>query len=83
MERNGAVYLSSKVIFFTKLAKRPKISLNDLFQLLNIDTSTISSQVNQLVELELIHRHPDLRDRRYDTLSLTDKERASIRILRS
>lgn len=67
----GLSVVQSHILY--ELAKRPNISLNDLSQLLSIDTSTLSRQVNQLVELELIHRHPDPRDRRYVTLSLTDK----------
>lgn len=67
----GLSVVQSHIIY--ELFKRPNISLNDLSQLLSVDTSTLSRQVNHLVELDMIHRHPDPKDRRYITLSLTDK----------
>lgn len=57
----------------SELQKRPNLALNELSEILSVDTSTLSRQVHNLVEMELVNRLPDLKDRRYVVLSLTDK----------
>jgi DNA-binding MarR family transcriptional regulator len=65
----GVSVVQSHILY--ELSKRPNISLNDLSQLLSTDTSTLSRQVQLLVELDMISRIPDPQDRRYVLLSLT------------
>ncbi|MGY4759301.1 MarR family winged helix-turn-helix transcriptional regulator [Paenibacillus caseinilyticus] len=65
----GITVLQSHVIY--ELHKRPNISLNDLGEILCVDTSTLSRQVQQLVQSDLVSRLPDPNDRRYVVLSLT------------
>ncbi|WP_426450806.1 MarR family winged helix-turn-helix transcriptional regulator [Paenibacillus sp. S-38] len=65
----GVSVLQSHVLY--ELGRRPNLSLNDLGQVLSADTSTLSRQVHQLVEMRLISRIPDPRDRRFVVLSLT------------
>jgi DNA-binding MarR family transcriptional regulator len=67
----GVSVVQSHIIY--ELYKRPNISLNELSELLSIDTSTLSRQVQQLVESELVQRLADPKDRRYVVLSLTEK----------
>lgn len=67
----GISVVQSHVLY--ELQKRPNISLNELADLLSTDTSTLSRQVHQLVEMELVNRLPDPKDRRYVVLSLTPK----------
>ncbi len=67
----GISVIQSHVLY--ELHKRPNISLNDLSQMLCIDTSTLSRQIQNLVELEMVNRSPDPKDRRYVVLSLTEK----------
>ena len=56
-----------------EIGRAKKISLIDLSNLLNLDTSTLSRTVNNLVKSELVERLPGLDDRRYVTISLTPK----------
>jgi DNA-binding MarR family transcriptional regulator len=49
------------------------ISLIDLANLLNLDNSTMSRTVNNLVTSEYVKRELDPGDRRYVTISLTEK----------
>lgn len=49
------------------------ISLNELAQLLNLESSTMSGTVNGLVNSGLVKREIDPSDRRYVTISLADK----------
>jgi DNA-binding MarR family transcriptional regulator len=65
----GVSVVQSHIIY--ELSKKPNISLNDLSQILSVDTSTLSRQVQYLVELDMISRVPDPNDRRYVLLSLT------------
>ncbi|AJY75485.1 MarR family winged helix-turn-helix transcriptional regulator [Paenibacillus beijingensis] len=67
----GISVIQSHVIY--ELSKGTNLSLNDLAQILSVDTSTLSRQVQQLVELEWVSRTPDPKDRRYVVLSLTAK----------
>lgn len=67
----GISVVQSHILY--ELQKRPNISLNELSDILSIDTSTLSRQVNYLVEMEMVNRLPDPKDRRYVVLSLTQK----------
>lgn len=51
--------------------RRQQISVNELAELLNLDKSTVSRTVDQLVNKELIIRESDPDDRRYVALRLT------------
>ncbi|WP_309121210.1 MarR family transcriptional regulator [Paenibacillus sp.] len=66
----GVSVVQSHILY--ELAKRPNISLNDLSEMLALDTSTLSRQVQQLVEGGFLSRLPDPKDRRYVLLSLTE-----------
>jgi DNA-binding MarR family transcriptional regulator len=67
----GITVIQSHILY--ELHKRPNISLNDLSQILAVDTSTLSRQVQNLVESDYVNRIPDPKDRRYVLLSLTEK----------
>ena len=53
--------------------RKKQISVNELAELLNLDKSTVSRTVEQLVTHDMIVREPDPNDRRYVTLQLTSK----------
>lgn len=65
----GISVIQSHILY--ELGKRPNLSLNDLAGLLVTDTSSLSRQVQQLVEQDMVNRLPDPNDRRYVVLSLT------------
>jgi len=67
----GISVIHSHILY--ELSKHPNISLNDLSQNLAVDTSTLSRQVQQLVEQNMINRHPDPNDRRFVVLALTSE----------
>lgn len=56
-----------------EIGRAKDISLNELAELLNLENSTMSRTVNNLVSSELAKRDIDPLDRRYVTISLTDK----------
>lgn len=56
-----------------EIGRAKGISLNKLAELLNLENSTMSRTVNNLVANELVKRDIDPQDRRYVTISLTDK----------
>ncbi len=56
-----------------EIGRAEKISLNDLSDKLNLDSSTMSRTVNKLVANDLVKRNIDPADRRYITISLTPK----------
>ncbi|GKU27107.1 MarR family winged helix-turn-helix transcriptional regulator [Clostridium folliculivorans] len=56
-----------------EIGRAKGIALNKLAELLNLENSTISRTVNNLVANELVKRDIDPQDRRYITISLTDK----------
>ena len=56
-----------------EIGRAKGISLNELAELLNLENSTMSRTVNNLVANELVKRDIDPQDRRYVTISLTDK----------
>jgi len=53
--------------------RKKQISVNELSELLNLDKSTVSRTVEQLVSNDILVRQPDLSDRRYVVLQLTQK----------
>lgn len=57
----------------TEIARAQEISLNELAELLNLDNSTMSRTINNLVEQQLVLREIDTEDRRYVKLKLTEK----------
>lgn len=58
-----------------EIGRSKSISLNELAELLNLENSTMSRTVNNLVTSELAKRDIDPKDRRYVTISLTDSGR--------
>jgi DNA-binding MarR family transcriptional regulator len=50
-----------------------EVNLNDLADLLNLDKSTLSKTVNNLVGCGWVTRETDAKDRRYITIALTDQ----------
>lgn len=56
-----------------EIGRAKSISLNELAEILNLENSTMSRTVNNLVKNELVKRDIDPQDRRYVTISLTDK----------
>lgn len=56
-----------------EIGRAASISLNDLAALLNLENSTMSRTVNNLVAGELVKRDIDPKDRRYVTISLAEK----------
>jgi DNA-binding MarR family transcriptional regulator len=55
-----------------EIGRAKNISLNELAELLNLENSTMSRTVNNLVTSELVKRDIDPQDRRYVAISLTD-----------
>jgi DNA-binding MarR family transcriptional regulator len=56
----------------TEIGRVNDISLNELAEILNLDNSTMSRTVNNLVTAGLVKRDIDPKDRRYVTISLTE-----------
>ncbi len=57
----------------TEIGRVEEISLNELADLLNLDNSTMSRTINNLVEQQLVIREIDAQDRRYVKMKLTEK----------
>lgn len=55
-----------------EVGRANNISLNELAELLNLENSTMSRTVNNLVNNDLVKREIDPQDRRYVTISLTE-----------
>jgi DNA-binding MarR family transcriptional regulator len=55
-----------------EIGRAKSISLNELADKLNLESSTVSRTVNKLVTNELVKRDLDPDDRRYVTISLTE-----------
>lgn len=55
-----------------EIGRAANISLNELAELLNLDNSTLSRTVNNLVANELVKRDIDPQDRRCVAISLTE-----------
>lgn len=58
-----------------EIGRTGSISLIDLANLLNLDNSTMSRTVNNLVNSEYVMRELDPKDRRYVTIALTESGR--------
>ena len=56
-----------------EIGRAKRISLIDLATLLNLDNSTMSRTVNNLVNNGMVERQPDPNDRRYITIQLTQE----------
>lgn len=55
-----------------EVGRANNISLNELAELLNLENSTMSRTVNNLVNNDLVKREIDPQDRRYVAISLTE-----------
>lgn len=55
-----------------EIGRAKSISLNELAEILNLENSTMSRTVNNLVNSELAKRDIDPQDRRYVSISLTE-----------
>jgi len=55
-----------------EIGRADRISLNRLAEMLNLENSTMSRTVNNLVNNELVKRDIDPQDRRYVNISLTE-----------
>jgi len=56
-----------------EIGRSKKISLNELSQLLDLESSTMSRTVQNLVKYGYVQREIDPMDRRYVTISLTEE----------
>ncbi|QHQ62282.1 MarR family transcriptional regulator [Anaerocolumna sedimenticola] len=56
-----------------EIGRAKKISLIDLAELLELDKSTMSRTINNLVDAEIVKRETDPENRRYISIQLTDK----------
>jgi len=76
LERSEAVCCGitlTQCHIIVETGRREQISVNELSELLNLDKSTVSRTVEQLVNNDILVREPDLNDRRYVALQLTGK----------
>lgn len=55
-----------------EIGRAEKISLNELSEVLNLDNSTMSRTINNLVNSDIVIRETDVKDRRYVVIKLTD-----------
>lgn len=55
-----------------EVGRSKQMSLNELAEMLNLENSTMSRTVNNLVNSELVKRDIDPQDRRYVSISLTE-----------
>ena len=69
------VTLSQRHII-TEIGERKEASMVELSSILGLDPSTLSRNINNMVNLELVNRYVRPNDRRYVTLTLTDKGQA-------
>ncbi|WMJ88218.1 MarR family winged helix-turn-helix transcriptional regulator [Anaerocolumna sp. MB42-C2] len=56
-----------------EIGRAEKISLIDLAELLELDKSTMSRTINNLVDAEIVKRETNSENRRYISIQLTDK----------
>ena len=66
-----------------EIGRAKSISLVDLAKLLNLDNSTMSRTVNNLVNNNMVERELDPNDRRYITIQLTQEGLAHFRGIES
>lgn len=75
LEQGGAVCCGithTQCHAIVETGRKEKISVNELADLLNLDKSTVSKTVEQLVKSGVMLREPSVSDRRYVDLKLTD-----------
>lgn len=72
---NCGVTLSQRHII-TEIGSRGETSIVELSSVLGLDPSTLSRNINNMVNLELVNRYVRPKDRRYVALSLTEKGQA-------
>ena len=65
----GVTYAQCHAV--VEVGRKETLSLNELAELLNLDKSTVSKTVDQLVKNGIMLREPGQKDRRYVTLTLT------------
>ncbi|MBP2642063.1 MAG: transcriptional regulator, MarR family [Firmicutes bacterium] len=65
----GVTYAQCHAV--VEVGRKETLSLNELAELLNLDKSTVSKTVDQLVKNDIMLREPGQKDRRYVTLTLT------------
>ncbi|MGE5676983.1 MAG: MarR family winged helix-turn-helix transcriptional regulator [Pseudomonadota bacterium] len=63
----------------SEIGRAEALSLNELAGLLNLDNSTMSRTINNLVDQGLVTRETDPQDRRYVKMRLTDRGLAIFR----
>lgn len=73
-ERCG-VTLSQRHII-TEIGERRETSIVELSSVLGLDPSTLSRNINNMVNLGLVNRYISPKDRRYVSLTLTEKGQA-------
>lgn len=69
------VTLSQRHII-TEIGERKETSIVELSSVLGLDPSTLSRNINNMVNLGLVNRYVKPKDRRYVTLTLTEKGQA-------
>lgn len=69
------VTLSQRHII-TEIGERKETSIVELSSVLGLDPSTLSRNINNMVNLSLVSRYVRPNDRRYVTLTLTEKGQA-------
>jgi len=67
----GVTLVQSHILY--EIKSNSQLTLNELAEKLNLNNSTTSRHIQGLVEQELVNRQPDSQDRRYVSLSLTNK----------
>ncbi|MDY6827177.1 MAG: MarR family transcriptional regulator [Bacillota bacterium] len=60
----------------SEIGKHKDISLVDLVAILGLDASTLSRTIENMVQADLVRRQPDLKDRRYLKITLTEQGKA-------
>lgn len=63
----------AQVEFLQRLAEEPRLRINDLARKHFMAKNTVSTLIQQMVELELVSRDPDPSDRRAVSITLTEK----------
>lgn len=72
-EANCSGLTISKCHAIVEIGRAKQISLNELAVVLELDKSTMSRTINNLVDEKLVIRETHIEDRRYITIALTKK----------
>ena len=64
---------STQCFILVEIGRKPGISVKELAQILQMDKSSVSRSVEELVKKDFVERKPSKEDRRYVTLNLLDK----------